>query len=166
VHSGTRRGGGAGVPRRDLLRVTAAVVALAGAGSAAGCDLFGGARSTTSEVTPELTDLLAATVALGAAYDAAIARVPSLADRLTGLRDAHRAHAVALAQALSVAVPVSSGSSLEGGSDAPSTLAALAGLETTGRDAARTACLNASPRLASLVGDIAAARACHLEVLQ
>ena len=42
----------------------------------------------------------------------------------------------------------------------------LVDAETKGQNAARTACLAAPGRLAPLIGSIAAARACHLEILK
>jgi hypothetical protein len=156
-----------GVSRRGLLRGVAAVAGLAGVGAAAGCDLFGkGSSPDTEVVPPELTDLLTATVALGDAYDSAIAKAPSLAGQLTAPRDAHRAHAQALAQALGKPVPRSTTPGAGQGGDPTALLAGLVDAETKGEDAARTACLSAPPRLAPLVGSIAAARACHLEILK
>ncbi len=151
--------------RRSLLRGFVAVVGLAGAGSVAGCDLFGGPAEPDAELPPELAELLAQTVALGDAYDEAIANAPSLAGLLTGPRDTHRTHAEALAQVLSQPTrqptPASSGSA-----DATTVLADIIAIETEGLAAAHAACLAAPSRLASLIGSIAAARACHLEVLQ
>jgi hypothetical protein len=45
-------------------------------------------------------------------------------------------------------------------------LNSLVAAETKGRDAAVQACLSTGARLAPLVGSIAAARACHLEILR
>jgi hypothetical protein len=146
------------------LRAFAATAGLAGVGAAAGCDLFGGEDGPT-DVSPELEGLLASTVALGDAYDAAIARIPSLADRLGGPRDAHRAHARALAQALGKPEPQPGNGSVEG-TDEASVLAALRERESQEMNAAHAACLGGSARLASLLGTIAAARACHSEVLR
>jgi hypothetical protein len=153
------------ISRRRLLRGFLAVAGLAGVGSVAGCDLLGGDApgADSEQIPPEITDLLAQTIALGDAYDGAIARVPSLADRLTGPRDAHRAHAQALTQAL--LLPSPSTGTADGPADPTGALAALVSQENQGLQAARTACLTAPPRLAGLVGSIAAARACHLEVL-
>jgi hypothetical protein len=153
------------VSRRDLLRGALAIAGLAGVGAAAGCDLFGGSTDADeSEVPPEIAELLTATAALGDAYDGAIARAPSLADRLTPMRDAHRTHAQALAQAL--ARPAPSAGQADGPADPAAVLAELVEAETQGLEAARSACLVAPARLAGLIGSMAAARACHLEVLQ
>ena len=110
------------------------------------------------------TALLAQTVALGDAYDGAISRVPSLEARLTGLRDAHRAHAEALAQVLTQPSP--SAGTTGSGTDPAAVLADLIDAETQGLEDARAACLGAPNRFAPLIGSIAAARACHLEVLR
>lgn len=153
------------ISRRRLLRGVLAVAGLASIGSVAGCDLFGGSTGTDDgELPPELADLLAQTVALGDAYDGAITRAPSLADRLTPARDAHRTHAQALADALLQPPPAAN--TADGATDPSAVLAELIDAETRGLEAARAACLTAPPRLAGLIGSIAAARACHLEVLQ
>jgi hypothetical protein len=141
------------------------VAGLAGVGAAAGCDLFGGSGAGPDDAPPELMELLTRTVELGDAYEDAITRVPSLTDLLSAPRDAHRAHARALAQALAAPSP-DPGAPQAGGNDPAAVRAALAELESQGHDAARQACLSAPPRFASLVGTIAAARACHLEVLR
>lgn len=154
-----------GISRRGLFRGVIAVTGLASVGSLAGCDLFGGS-SDEDQLSPELATLLTQTVALGDAYDAAIARVPSLADRLTPGRDAHRAHAQALAQALAQPVPTGVVAAVEPSADTePAVIAQLVEAEARGLEEARAACLNAPNRLAPLIGSIAAARACHVEVL-
>lgn len=175
VHSGvSRRDRSSAVPRRDrtsavsrrdLLRGVLAVAGLAGVAAATGCGIFDrSSNADDTEVPAEITALLPATVALADAYDGAIARVPSLADRLTPMRDAHRTHAEALAQAL--ARPVPAAGTADGPTDPDAALAELVDAETQGLEAARAACLAAPPRLARLIGSMAAARACHLEVLQ
>jgi hypothetical protein len=152
--------------RRGLLRGVAAIVGLAGAGSVAGCDLFGDASDADPlELTPALADLLTHTVALRDAYEAAIARAPSLTNLLSGPRDTHHIHAEALAQVLSQPTPQPAPTS--GGTADPSTvLSDLVSREREALSEAHAACLSAPGRLASLVGSIAAARACHVEVLQ
>ncbi len=155
-----------GITRRGLLRAVAATASLAGVSAAAGCDLFGGSGDSQEDATPEMRDLLAGTAALAAAYEGAIDRVPSLTNRLTGPRDAHRAHAQALAQALGLPAPGTASGAGSGPSDSAGALAALVELESDGLEAARQACLDGPGRLASLVGTIAAARACHLEILR
>jgi hypothetical protein len=153
-----------GISRRGLLRGFVAVAGLAGVGAAAGCDLFGGSTPDEIPLTPELAELLAQTVALGDAYEGAITRAPSLADRLNGPRDAHRAHAEALAELLAQPAPAAGSST--GATDPAAVLAELVDLETQALESARTACLTAVNRLAPLIGSMAAARACHLEVLR
>jgi hypothetical protein len=127
--------------------------------------LFDG-TAEPAPTAPALDGFLKDTVSLGDAYDAAIVRVPALATVLTGPRDAHRAHAKAIAQAISAPSPKPGPGASIRGTDEAAVLAALIEAETKGRDAAQDACLATSNRLAPLLGSIAAARACHLEVLQ
>jgi hypothetical protein len=156
-----------GISRRGLLRGFAAAAGVAGVSLATGCDLFDGTTDNPgTDLAQPLDGFLKDTVALGDAYDAAIARVPVLTAVLTGPRDAHRAHARALAQAISAPSPKPGRSPTIVGADQAAVLTALAEAETKGRDAAREACLSTSSRLAPLLGSIAAARACHLEVLK
>jgi hypothetical protein len=155
-----------GISRRGLLRAAAAAAGLVGVATSAGCDLFGGSGGGASQPPAALTQLLDQTVALGDAYDGAITRVPSLASRLTGPRDAHRAHAKALAEALGKPAPATGGAAPGGSTDPTAVLGSLREQETSGVNAARQACLTGPDRFASLVGTIAAARACHLEVLK
>jgi hypothetical protein len=155
------------VTRRGLLRGFAAAAGLATVGLTAGCDLLGGTPTPPPVTVPaELEALLQQTSALAEAYDAAITRAPSLAAILTGPRDAHREHIAVLAEALGLATPSPASPPAGGPTDPGGTLAALVQAETEGRDSARAACLTAPARIAPLVGSIAAARACHLEVLQ
>jgi hypothetical protein len=157
----------AGVSRRGLLQGIVGAAALAGVGATAGCDLFGRhSGADASAVPPQISDLLTGTVALGDAYDNAIAQAPSLTTLLTGPRDAHRAHARALAEALGKPVPSSSTAGPGRAGDPTALRAGLVDAETKGQDAARAACLAAPGRLAPLIGSIAAARACHLEILK
>jgi hypothetical protein len=157
----------AGVSRRGLLQGIVAAATLAGVGAAAGCDLFGQHGGTnTADVPPQISELLTGTVALGDAYDNAIAQAPSLSSLLSGPRDAHREHARALAAALGKPVPASSTEGPGRAGDPTTLRAGLVDAETKGKDTARTACLAAPGRLAPLIGSIAAARACHLEILK
>jgi hypothetical protein len=147
---------------RGLLGVTG--VGVLGAGSLAGCDIFGSDSAPPTEATPPaLSGFLNATVALGDQYDAALATVDSLPATVGQIRDAHRAHAKALAKAIGVATPSAKASPTGG---APATrdeaLAALVAAEKTGHDQAETECLKSPPRFAALLGSIAAARATHL----
>ncbi len=156
-----------GFTRRGLLRGLVASVSVAGVGLATGCDLIGGSSGSPADTPHALEALLRETAALGDAYDAGIKAVPELATVLSGPRDAHRAHANALAQAISAATPKpgsSPTSRVAGNREA--VLASLVSAETQGRDSAKQACLSTGARLAPLVGSIAAARACHLEILK
>jgi hypothetical protein len=154
------------VTRRGVLRGLAAAAGLTAVGLTAGCDVFGGTPTPPPITVPaELEALLQQTSALADAYDVAISRAPSLGATLTRLRDAHREHVSVLAEALGAAMP-SPAPPTDSPADPVAIVAALVQAETEGRDAARAACLVSPPRIAPLVGSIAAARACHLEVLQ
>jgi hypothetical protein len=76
-------------------------VAAGFAGGLTGCSVLG--PDTRWRAADPLAPLLIGTVALADRYDAILAAVPSLADRLTPLRDAHRAHVVALSRELGLA---------------------------------------------------------------
>ena len=151
---------------RGLLAVAGATTMGAGSAAAlAGCDVLTGGEN--DEVEPhELDAFLLSTVALGDRYDATLAAQPAMASTLTAPRDAHRAHAQALADALGRPVPTAPASAGPVPTDRALALADLAGAEKAGRDAAVTACMAGAPRLAALLGSIAAARASHLEVLK
>jgi hypothetical protein len=152
--------------RRTFLR---GVVGLAGVGLAgaavAGCDMLASGAGGTEE-PHQLEGFLAATVALGDRYDMAIAAVPALSTGLGPVRDAHRAHAAALADAIGVSVPTASPPPAPVPAQRAGAIAALVAAERAARDAAVGACVEATPRLAPLLGSIAAARASHLEVLK
>ena len=110
---------------------------------------------------------ITSTIALGDRYDRVIkAPCPSWPTASSPIRDAHRAHAQALAardrRRRAHARPPAGRPRRPGPEQA---LAALAEAEQTARDEAVDACLGASARLAPLVGAIAAARASHVEVL-
>jgi hypothetical protein len=151
--------------RRALLR---GAVAVAGAGllspALAACGLFdhGG---TDSAPTPALDGLLAHTVALGHQYDTTITAIPDLAELLTPLRDAHRAHADAIAAAIGRSVPSPSAVGPVP-PDGQAARSALAAAERAAQAESLAACLSATDRLAPLLGSITAARAAHQEVLQ
>ncbi|MBX6356299.1 MAG: hypothetical protein IRZ05_10665 [Micromonosporaceae bacterium] len=144
-----------------MLRATAALAAA----PLAGCGLFD--REDPERDDP-LDPLLAATVRLAAEYDAVIAAQPALAERLTPLRDAHRAHAKALAQL--IGRPASSLSASPVPSSPPgdpsAALAHLQAAEKAGQDQAAAACLAAPADRTALLGSITAARATHQEVLR
>jgi hypothetical protein len=153
--------------RRAVLRGALGLTSISVLGPAtlSGCGLLGGDPPEPPEAEP-LADLLAATVALGARYDAAIAAVPALNATLTALRDAHRTHAEHLAAATGLTVPPAPADPTPPPTGREAAVAALATAEKAARDQAVAACLDASPRLAPLLGSIAAARASHLEVLK
>lgn len=154
--------------RRRLLGTATALAAGATVvGGLGGCGLLDRDKPDPPD---SLDPLLAATVALAARYDAAIANQPQLAERLTSLRDAHRAHAKALAQligrpasSLSPSPPATTTAPTP--ADAAAAVAELRKAERSGQEAAADACLAAHPDRTALLGSIAAARASHLEVL-
>ncbi len=143
--------------RRDMLRRVISIAAITPV--LAACDLLN--REPLPPPPPDpLTPLHAATVALAARYDAAIAASPQLAATLTPLRDTHLTHAKALAAVMRPAPPA--------GSPQPAPSAQTGTVrqaEQAGHQEAVEACLTAPPYRAVLLAEIAAARACHLEVL-
>lgn len=186
---------GAGCSRRDLLRGAAgAMFAAATPAALTGCGLFD--RTPEPEPAPDpLAGLLAATVELADEYAAAAASVADLDALLTPIATTHRAHAAELARVTGTELatptspadptataqgPAASGSATVGpgsatvgpggtGTPAPdraTVVAALRTAEESARDAAVAACLAATADRAALLGTIAAARACHLEVLR
>jgi hypothetical protein len=141
-------------------------VTAAAAAPLAGCGLF---DRDEPEHQDALDPLLAATLRLAAEYDAAIAAQPELADRLAPLRDAHRAHAKALAQVIGRRASILSPSPLAGtpaGQDGTAILAQLQAAEKAGQDEAAAACLAAPADRTALLGSITAARASHQVVLR
>lgn len=152
--------------RRAFLRAALAVtgIGLAGTSTLAGCDLFGSGGSTTPP-TAELDGLLAHTVALGHQYDATMSAVPDLAALLTPLRDAHRAHAEAIAASIGRPIPPAAPDASAPPTDRRAALAALRTAEKAAQAESLAACLGANARLAPLLGSITAARASHQEVL-
>jgi hypothetical protein len=136
-------------------------VGLLPAGSLMGCEDTSGGEAESHA----LDGFLTATLALGALYTATIAAQPVLAPGLTPLRDAHQAHASALAAALGREVPAAPETTAAPAADEAGARAALATAEAKARDDAVAACLATSPRLAALLGSIAAARASHLEIV-
>jgi hypothetical protein len=154
------------ITRRGFLRGLLGVTGAAGVSLAAGCDLLGGGEAQAPAPDP-LLPFLADTTALLARYNLALVQAPPLATVITNVRDAHREHAVALAKAINGPTPGASATASGGpAGDRGTVLAALVEAETKARDAAIEACLNTTPRLAPLLGSIAAARATHLEILR
>jgi hypothetical protein len=149
--------------RRALLRTALAVTGAAAAAGLGGCDPFG-KQESPANADPGLSEFLADTVALGEQYRRAISDESDLTALLTPIRDAHKAHAAKLAEALGVAVPSASAAPSMSG-DRGTVIAALRKAETEAKDKAVAACVAAPNQFAPLVGSIAAARATHLEVL-
>ena len=142
--------------RRDLLRAVGAGLSVC---VLAGCGIF---RSDGVEPEPDpLLPLLTQARELVRAYDGFLAQNPDRTARLQPIRDAHAAHATALA---AVVVQPSSGPSTAP-SAAPATLAQLKALESAAAKSAYNACLAAQDERVTLVGEIAAARATHVVVL-
>ncbi len=163
----TQHRGSPGHSRRSLLRAGA----LVGLGGAAvpltGCDLFD--RGDDSPPPPDpLEPLAAESAALEARHRAAVAAAPTLADRLTAVADAHRAHAEELRKV--IGRPSSSGSPAATptltATDPDGVLAELRQAEQQGRESAAKACAAAPADRAALLGSIAAARATHVEALK
>nr|WP_189114209.1 hypothetical protein [Pilimelia terevasa] len=122
-----------------------------------GCGLF---RDDPAPPHP-LAPLLAETDALVAAYGRTMAAQPALAARLEPVHAAHTAHAAALRAAIGAGAGTPAP---DAGAAAPG-VAALRRAEQAAQRAAAAACLSADGVRATLLGEIAAARATHLEVL-
>jgi hypothetical protein len=142
-----------------------ALVALGGAAAPlAGCDLFDRDESPPDPLEP----FAAEAAALEARYRAAIAAAPDLADRLTGIADAHRAHHEELRKVIGRPAPTGSPAATPTltATDPDGLLAELRQAEQQGRENAARVCAGAPADRAPLLGSIAAARATHLEVLK
>lgn len=137
--------------RREVL-LTVAAVAFASPALAA-CDLLG--KPDGPPPPDPLTDFYASTLALVALYETAAVANPQLAP----IRDAHKAHAEAIRSIMKPAP--SSATPAPTPTAAPDWRAA----EQQGYETATQVCLTAPAARATLLGEIAAARACHLEVL-
>ncbi|HCT78159.1 MAG TPA: hypothetical protein DGT23_16600 [Micromonosporaceae bacterium] len=124
----------------------------------AACDLLDG-KPPTPPAPDALADFYAQTMALVALYDVAVSGAPQLAS----IRDAHRAHAAALAGIMRPAPSAQP----SGAASAPAsaTPAELRQAEQLGYQKAMEVGLTAPGPRATLLGEITAARACHLEVL-
>lgn len=151
--------------RRAFLRGFAGLAGAGAVTSLAGCDLFGGGSPPDPE-PHALAGFLAATVALGGLYDATLKAVDALPAAVGAIRDAHREHAKAIAEAIGEPTPQPAASASAAPTDRTAAIAALIAAEKTAGADAISECLAASPRFAALLGSIAAARATHLEVLK
>jgi hypothetical protein len=148
--------------RRVFLR---GLIGAAGAGSLAtltGCDIFGSKPPAAEPVPPVLQGFLAATNALGDRYDATLAAVDSLPATVGQIRDAHRAHAKALAQAIGAQTPSPGQSASAAPTDKTQAISALLAAERAAHDQAVKECLDSPARFAPLLASIAAARATHV----
>lgn len=142
--------------RRALLRAVAgAAVAVP---ALAACDLF----DPDPPPPPDpLTGFHIQTLALVTLYETA-------EPRFAAIRDAHRAHADAIAKIMYPAPPAASPAAASAGptaAPAAPTTASLRQAEQSAWRQAVEACLAAPAARATLLGEIAAARACHLEAL-
>jgi hypothetical protein len=153
--------------------VLAGAAGLAATAGLAGCTANSGKPAPSPSPDP-LAPVLSDTEALIDLYAATSAAQPSLAAQLDPLLAEHRAHAAALRSAMGLA---SAPASASAGSPSPGTSgvtvpddpaaarSAVVGAERAAQVAAVKDCLASHPEHASLLGSIAASRACHLEVL-
>ncbi|MGX1506415.1 UNVERIFIED_CONTAM: hypothetical protein RKD43_005040 [Streptomyces graminofaciens] len=177
--------GRTGTTRRRALLATGA----AAAGMLTGCsnDSPGTRRPSGRSADPARAEaalrarLAARSTALGDEYDAVIARHPELAERLTPLRSAVSAHAVALAggrpggasaapspsTAPPVTAPVTPSATAAGSvpEDPAAALRALAAAERRTSDGHTASLADAEPELARLLASVAAAGAAHAYLL-
>lgn len=105
---------------------------------------------------------------LAALCDAAVIAYPDLAARLNPIRDAHLAHAAALARVTGApsANPASASPAPAPGGGAKAALVALRAAEQEAQRTATPLCLAAPASRAALLGSIVAALATHQEVLR
>jgi len=145
--------------RRALLR--AVVGAAVAAPVLAACDLF---QPDTPPPPDPLTDFYFDTLALAALYES------DSRPLVAPIRDAHKAHAAALAAIMSPrpasAGPVPPSTRPSGAPSSPDTPTALREAEQKAWQKAVEACVAAPAERATLLGEIAVARACHLEALR
>ena len=147
---------------------TGALLALGGAvAPLAGCDPFDRDGDPAPGPDP-LARMAEETFALATTYRTVAASHPALAERLTPIGDAHVAHAEELARVARVALPSTAAVTAPEAppEEAAAALTALRAQETTARDTATRACLEAPAHRAALLASIAAARATHLEALR
>lgn len=155
--------------RRQALRVLGGgAAAVAAGGALAGCDWFAEKPARPDALEPFYQD----TLDLADRYDAIIAAVPSIAERITPLRDHHRAHlaklVIVMKKKLESPAPTPAASAI---SNLPTADAAaftdLLEHEKASLDLASAACLAATAAdRATLLGEITAGRATHVEVLK
>jgi hypothetical protein len=137
-----------------MLRKVIAVVVAAPALSA--CDLL---RDPGPPPAPDaLTDFYQQTRALAGHYDTLVATRPELA----AIRGAHYAHLQALADVMR---PAPSASATPSAPPPASPATPIKDLESAAHQEAVRVCLAAPSYRATLLAEIAAARACHVEVL-
>ena len=154
--------------RRAVLVALVGGAALAGS---VGCDLLGSDKPRAAAVPHALAPMLSGALSLVDTYTATIAAQPTLVAALTPLLEEHRAHVAALREAMGATAPSGSpsvatpASGLAVAGDPAAALAAVRSAEQAAQGRAVKDCLAAPPRYASLLGSIAASRACHLEVL-
>jgi hypothetical protein len=155
-----------GRSRRAVLHAGALVAVTAALAPLTGCDLFD--RDPDPPEPDPLAPLITGALDLAGQHEAAIAGFPELADRLSPIAAAHRAHAAELARVTGVTLPsgTPAPAATTPAADAPGTLAGLRTAEQQAQDAATQACLAAPTKRAALVGSIAAARATHVEILR
>jgi hypothetical protein len=142
--------------RRSVLRAVAGAVVIGPA--LAACDLF---KPDEPPAPDPLTEFYNQTLALVAFYQAA-----ALTDArpvVATIRDTHKAHAAALAAIMYPAPP--SGSPAPPSAQASPAPAGVREAEQAAWQKAVEACLAAPADRATLLGEIAVARACHLEAL-
>ncbi|RKN49272.1 hypothetical protein [Micromonospora endolithica] len=143
------------------------LLALGGAtATLTGCDPLGRGGQPAAAPDP-LAPLVDEALALAAAHTDAAAAHPPLADRLTPIAEAHRAHAAELAGLIGAATPTPSASaSPSPAGDPAAALVTLRTREQAGRQSATAACAGAPADRAALLASIVAARATHVEVLR
>lgn len=162
--SGRARNGRA---RREILRWAALTALSTSAVSITACNPFN--RRTEPAPPDPLAPLLTGALELAAAYEATIAAHPDLADRLSQIASAHRAHVAELTRMTGTTAATPSpgaGAVAPTPMDRDGALTALRERERRGQDTAVEACLNAPADRVALIGSIAAARASHLEILR
>ncbi|MEU0078128.1 hypothetical protein ABZY58_09525 [Micromonospora tulbaghiae] len=144
---------------------TGGLVALGGAAAPlTGCDLFD--RDQEPPAPDALEPLAAEALALEARYRAAATAAPALAERLTPIADAHRAHAEELRRVIGRPAPSGTPAAAGSASAPDAVLTELRRAEQEGRTNAARACAEAPAERAALLGSIAAARATHVEALK